>query len=172
MQWQHLALLVNNKPGGSGPCGRPAGPAEHQYRMPECGLHGPGEISRINLMVEVDTRFALDQAINQLSQLIDVIAVVNLDDQPLVSYELTLIKVSSPTAQIREELTNIAGLFHAKIVDVYPESLIFRLTGREDHIKALLQLLRAYTILEIATTGQISLGRGPHTVKETALAKA
>lgn len=130
------------------------------------------EISRINLMVEVDTRFALDQAINQLSQLIDVIAVVNLDDQPLVSYELTLIKVSSPTAQIREELTNIAGLFHAKIVDVYPESLIFRLTGREDHIKALLQLLRAYTILEIATTGQISLGRGPHTVKETALAKA
>ena len=130
------------------------------------------EISRINLMVEVDTRFALDQAINQLSQLIDVIAVVNLDDQPLVSYELTLIKVSSPTAQIREELTNIAGLFHAKIVDVYPESLIFRLTGREDHIKALLQLLRAYTILEIATTGQISLGRGPHTEKETALAKA
>ena len=122
--------------------------------------------------MEVDTRFALDQAINQLSQLIDVIAVVNLDDQPLVSYELTLIKVSSPTAQIREELTNIAGLFHAKIVDVYPESLIFRLTGREDHIKALLQLLRAYTILEIATTGQISLGRGPHTVKETALAKA
>ena len=172
MQWQHLALLVNNKPGG---LAHVAGLLARRNINIEClnvGYTDLAEISRINLMVEVDTRFALDQAINQLSQLIDVIAVVNLDDQPLVSYELTLIKVSSPTAQIREELTNIAGLFHAKIVDVYPESLIFRLTGREDHIKALLQLLRAYTILEIATTGQISLGRGPHTVKETALAKA
>ncbi|MCD2434490.1 acetolactate synthase small subunit [Acidaminococcus sp. NSJ-142] len=172
MQWQHLALLVNNKPGV---LAHVAGLLARRNINIEClnvGYTDLAEISRINLMVEVDTRFALDQAINQLSQLIDVIAVVNLDDQPLVSYELTLIKVSSPTAQIREELTNIAGLFHAKIVDVYPESLIFRLTGREDHIKALLQLLRAYTILEIATTGQISLGRGPHTVKETALAKA
>lgn len=172
MQWQHLALLVNNKPGV---LAHVAGLLARRNINIEClnvGYTDLAEISRINLMVEVDTRFALDQAINQLSQLIDVIAVVNLDDQPLVNYELTLIKVSSPTAQIREELTNIAGLFHAKIVDVYPESLIFRLTGREDHIKALLQLLRAYTILEIATTGQISLGRGPHTVKETALAKA
>ena len=140
--------------------------------MPECGYTDLAEISRINLMVEVDTRFALDQAINQLSQLIDVIAVVNLDDQPLVSYELTLIKVSSHRP-IREDATPILPVCSTpRLVDVYPESLIFRLTGREDHIKALLQLLRAYTILEIATTGQISLGRGPHTVKETALAKA
>ena len=169
---QHLAILADNKPGVlthvAGLISRRAINIEYI----NAGYTEEPDVTRINIVVSVEDRWELDQAINQLSQLIDVIAVVNLDDQPLVSYELTLIKVSSPTAQIREELTNIAGLFHAKIVDVYPESLIFRLTGREDHIKALLQLLRAYTILEIATTGQISLGRGPHTVKETALAKA
>ena len=120
-------------------------------------------------MVGVESRFQLDQAIHQLSHLIDVIKVVNLDDAPLVSYELTLIKVSAPTPQIREELTNIANLFHAKIVDVYPDSLIFRLTGRQDHIQALKQMLQNYEILEIATTGQIALGRGPQTVKDSLL---
>lgn len=117
----------------------------------------------------MESRFQLDQAIHQLSHLIDVIKVVNLDDAPLVSYELTLIKVSAPTPQIREELTNIANLFHAKIVDVYPDSLIFRLTGRQDHIQALKQMLQNYEILEIATTGQIALGRGPQTVKDSLL---
>ena len=94
---------------------------------------------------------------------------VNLDDAPLVSCELTMIKVSAPTPQIREELTNIASLFHAKIVDVHPASLILRLTGRQDHIQALRQMLQNYTVLEIATTGQIALGRGPQTVKDSLL---
>ena len=42
MQWQHLALLVNNKPGVLAHVAGLLAPAEHQYRMPECGLHGPG----------------------------------------------------------------------------------------------------------------------------------
>lgn len=54
-------------------------------------------------------------------------------------------------------------------MDVYPDSLIFRLTGRQDHIQALKQMLQNYEILEIATTGQIALGRGPQTVKDSLL---
>lgn len=170
MKWQHIALLVNNRPGV---LSHVAGLIARRNINIEClnvGYTEIPEISRINLVVGVESRFQLDQAIHQLSHLIDVIKVVNLDDAPLVSYELTLIKVSAPTPQIREELTNIAGLFHAKIVDVYPDSLIFRLTGRQDHIEALKQMLRSYTVLEIATTGQIALGRGPQTVKDRLLA--
>lgn len=165
MEWQHVALLVNNKPGV---LSHVAGLIARRNINIEClnvGYTEIPEISRINLVVGVDTRFQLDQALHQLSQLIDVIQVVNLDDHPLVSYELTLVKVAAPTPQIREELTNLAALFHGKIVDVYPESLILRLTGGKDHIAALLQMLRSYKILEIATTGQIALGRGPETVK-------
>ena len=154
MKWQHIALLVNNRPGV---LSHVAGLIARRNINIEClnvGYTEIPEISRINLVVGVESRFQLDQAIHQLSHLIDVIKVVNLDDAP----------------QIREELTNIAGLFHAKIVDVYPDSLIFRLTGRQDHIEALKQMLRSYTVLEIATTGQITLGRGPQTVKDSLLA--
>ncbi|WP_303063950.1 acetolactate synthase small subunit [Acidaminococcus massiliensis] len=169
MKWQHMALLVNNRPGV---LSHVAGLIARRNINIEClnvGYTEIPEISRINLVVGVESRFQLDQAIHQLSHLIDVIKVVNLDDAPLVSCELTMIKVSAPTPQIREELTNIASLFHAKIVDVHPESLILRLTGRQDHIQALQQMLQNYTILEIATTGQIALGRGPQTVKDSLL---
>ena len=169
MKWQHMALLVNNRPGV---LSHVAGLIARRNINIEClnvGYTEIPEISRINLVVGVESRFQLDQAIHQLSHLIDVIKVVNLEDDHLVSYELTLIKVRAPTPQIREELTNIANLFHAKIVDVYPDSLIFRLTGRQDHIQALKQMLQNYEILEIATTGQIALGRGPQTVKDSLL---
>lgn len=169
MIWQHIALLVNNNPGV---LAHVAGLIARRNINIEClnvGYTEIPEISRINLVVGVDSRFQLDQAVNQLSHLIDVIKVVNLDDNPLINYELIMIKVAADTPQKREELTNIAELFHAKIVDVYPESLILRLTGRPDHINALRQMLQAYDILEMATTGQISLGRGPATVKGTSL---
>ena len=130
------------------------------------GYTEEADVTRINIVVSVENRWELDQAVNQLAKLIDVIKVVNLDDAPFVSYELAMIKVKSPTPQTREELTNIAQLFNAKIVDVQRRSLVLRLTGREDHIEALLEMLKDYDIIEIARTGQISLSRGEEAVKD------
>ena len=124
------------------------------------------DVTRINIVVSVENRWELDQAVNQLAKLIDVIKVVNLDDAPLVSYELAMVKVKCDTPAVRDELTNIANLFHAKVVDVQRDSLIFRLTGREDHIEALLRMLDDYEVIEIARTGQISLSRGVIPVKQ------
>ena len=148
MTRQHLALLCDNKPGVL--------------------THVAGLISRraINIVVSVENRWELDQAVNQLAKLIDVIKVVNLDDAPFVSYELAMIKIRSLTPEIREELTNIANLFKAKIVDVQRNSLTMRITGREDRIEALLEMLKDYEIIEIARTGQISLSRGEPAVKD------
>ncbi len=41
-----------------------------------------------------------------------------------------------------------------------------RITGREDRIEALLEMLKDYEIIEIARTGQISLSRGETAVKD------
>ena len=117
-------------------------------------------MTRINIVVSVENRWELDQAVNQLAKLIDVIKVVNLDDAPFVSYELAMIKIRSLTPEIREELTNIANLFKAKIVDVQRNSLTMRITGREDRIEALLEMLKDYEIIEIARTADFSLSRG------------
>ena len=141
---QHLAILCDNKP----------------IECINAGYTEEPDVTRINIVVTVENKAELDQAINQLAKLIDVIKVVNLDEAPYVSYELAMVKVKCPTPTIRCELSNLAELFHAKIVDVQPESLVFRITGREDHVEATLIMICQYEILEIARTGQISLSRG------------
>jgi len=163
---QHLALLCDNKPGV---LTHVAGLISRRAINIECinaGYTEESDVTRINIVVSVENRWELDQAVNQLSKLIDVIKVVNLDDAPFVSYELAMIKIRSLTPEIREELTNIANLFKAKIVDVQRHSLTMRITGREDRIEALLEMLKDYEIIEIARTGQISLSRGETAVKD------
>ena len=165
MMRQHLAILADNKPGV---LTHVAGLISRRAINIECinaGYTEEKDVTRINIVVSVENRWELDQAVNQLAKLIDVIKVVTLDEEPFVSYELAMIKVKSEDAALRADLTNIADLFHAKIVDVQRNSLIFRLVGSEDHIEALLDLLKDYEIIEIARTGQISLSRGVVPVK-------
>ena len=163
---QHLALLCDNKPGV---LTHVAGLISRRAINIECinaGYTEEADVTRINIVVSVENRRDLDQAVNQLAKLIDVIKIVNLDAAPFVSYELAMIKVKSPTPQAREDLTNIAGLLKAKIVDVQRGSLTMRITSKEDRIEALLDMLKDYEVLEIARTGQVSLSRGEQAVKE------
>ncbi|WP_071142045.1 acetolactate synthase small subunit [Acidaminococcus timonensis] len=163
---QHLAILADNKPGVLTHVAGLISRRAINIEFINAGYTEEPDVTRINIVVSVEDRYELDQAIKQLAKLIDVIKVVNLDDAPFVSYELAMIKVSAPTPQVREELTNLADLFHAKVVDVQKKSLVLRLTGREDHIDALLEVLEDYQIIEIARTGQISLSRGLIPVKK------
>lgn len=166
MRRQHLAILADNKPGV---LTHVAGLISRRAINIECinaGYTEEKDVTRINIVVSVENHWELDQAVNQLAKLIDVIKVVTLDAAPFVSYELAMIKVKCEDAALRAELTNIGSLFHAKIVDAQRNSLIFRLVGGEDHIEALLDMLKEYEIIEIARTGQISLSRGVVPVKE------
>ena len=166
MMRQHLAILADNKPGV---LTHVAGLISRRAINIECvnaGYTEEPDVTRINIVVSVEDRFELDQAVNQLAKLIDVIKVVTLNDAPFMSYELAMFKVKSNTAQCRAELTNLADLFHAKIIDVNRESMTLRLTGSEDHIEAMLNMLASYEIIEIARTGQISLSRGNIPVKK------
>ena len=165
MMRQHIAILCDNKPGV---LTHVSGLISRRAINIECinaGYTEEADVTRINIVVSVENRWELDQAVNQLAKLIDVIKVVNLDDAPFVSYELAMIKVRYDTPQVRDELASLASLFHAKVVDVNLNSLILRVTGREDHVNALIKVLTPYEILEIARTGTISLSRGLVPVK-------
>ena len=166
MRKQHLAILSDNKPGVlthiAGLISRKAINIESLT----VGYTEEPDVSRFNIVISIEDDKELKQTISQLAKLIDVIKIINLDEAPFISYELAMIKVKSPTPQTHEELTNIAQLFNAKIVDVQRRSLVLRLTGREDHIEALLEMLKDYDIIEIARTGQISLSRGEEAVKD------
>jgi acetolactate synthase-1/3 small subunit len=54
----------------------------------------------------------------------------------------------------------LASLFRARVVDVAPESLAIEITGAEDKIDGLLELLRPFGLLEVVRTGQVAMRRG------------
>ena len=122
-------------------------------------------MTRINIVVSVDSEWELEQVKHQLSKLIDVVKIVNLTEVDNITRELVLIKVRA-TAEARADLINIVNIFRAKIVDVSKENVVIELTGEESKINAICEVLSEYEIVEIARTGAIALSRGPVPVKQ------
>jgi acetolactate synthase-1/3 small subunit len=94
-----------------------------------------------------------------LYKLVNVIDVQDLTDQPSVIRDLALIKVKASPEE-RSEIANLAAIFRANIVDVAPESVVVEITGTEDKIEGLIELLRPIGIEELVRTGQVAMMRG------------
>lgn len=115
-------------------------------------------ISRVTLVVNGATTM-IEQVRKQLAKVIDVVKIVDITDEEIVSRELSLIKVKANSAT-RSEIIEIADIFRANIVDVGAESLTIEVTGDEDKTASLYNLLRGFGIKEVARTGRIALTRG------------
>ena len=98
---------------------------------------------------------AYEQIIKQLHKLIPVHKITDLTGGGAIVRELALFKVGAP-AEKRNEIIEIANIFRAKIVDVGVNSLTIEVTGDEDKLKGLEDLLRTYGIKEIVRTGKIA----------------
>ena len=94
-----------------------------------------------------------------LYKLVNVIDVQDVTAQPTVTRDLALIKVKVLPEQ-RTEINNLAGIFRAHIVDVAPDSVIVEITGTEDKVESMVELLRPFGILEMVRTGQVAMARG------------
>ena len=121
------------------------------------------DYSRMTISVHGD-RDTLEQVIKQLSKLINVIRVSELDPTESVERELALIKVSADK-QSRSEIMQIVNIFRARIIDVSHRSMIIEVTGDEEKIDAFTQMLRQFGIKEVVRTGKISMVRGARTIK-------
>ena len=102
----------------------------------------------------------LDQAIKQLDKLINVIEVTHFDDRSaFVARELVMLKLKADSST-RSAIIEIADIFRAKIVDVSTDSIIIECTGNENKIRAFMELITPFGILEMARTGMVALPRG------------
>jgi len=102
---------------------------------------------------------AVEQVRKQLDTLIDVVKVTDISQGPIVVRELALIKVDT-TSTTRSEIIQIVDIFRAKIVDVSADSLMVEVTGDEEKIESLYDLLKKFGIKELSRTGRIALSRG------------
>jgi acetolactate synthase-1/3 small subunit len=94
-----------------------------------------------------------------LYKLINVIDVQDVTHQPAVTRDLALIKVRVDPER-RAEVNGLAQIFRARIVDVAVDSVIVEITGTEDKIEGMTELLRPLGIVEMVRTGQVSMTRG------------
>ncbi|PKB78737.1 MAG: acetolactate synthase small subunit [SAR202 cluster bacterium Io17-Chloro-G9] len=117
----------------------------------------PG-LSRMTFVVEGDEH-TVTQVTKQLDKLIDVINVTDITNEEMVARELALIKVNANTAT-RGEVIQIVHLFRANIVDVGAQSVVIEITGEEDKINALHDLLEPFGIIEMLRTGLVAMVRG------------
>ena len=117
----------------------------------------PG-LSRMTFVVNGDED-TVSQVTKQLEKLIEVIRVSNITGEEIVARELALVKVRS-THSSRGEIIQIVNLFRANIVDVGSQSMVIEITGEEDKINALYNLLQPFGILEMLRTGVVALVRG------------
>ena len=116
------------------------------------------DLSRMTFVIEGDDRI-VEQMTKHLHKLIDVIKVSDISDQNIVSRELALIKVRA-NVQTRSEIVQIVGIFRAHIIDVAADSLIVEVSGDEDKVDSLQELLKGFGVVEVMRTGTIAMDRG------------
>src|SRR4030095_426060 len=116
------------------------------------------EVSRMTITVDADRDQARRIEAN-LYKLVNVLLVENITNQPAIVRDLALIKVGAPH-ESRSHVLELASVFRARVVDVAPESLTIEITGAEDKIDGLLEVLKPYGLLEVVRTGIVAMRRG------------
>ncbi len=117
----------------------------------------PG-ISRMTFVVEGDER-TMNQVASQLGKLINVTAVEDVTSTPTVVREMALVKVAAKDSEARTAIMQMADVFRARIVDVGHDALTLEVTGEQDKVESLIELLTRYGVIELSRTGPVAMVR-------------
>ena len=120
------------------------------------------EVSRTAITVEDDPDQERRIEAN-LYKLVNVLLVDNITRDPAIVRDLAMIKVAA-TQDVRPHVLELVNVFRARVVDVAPESLIIEITGAEDKIDGLVEVLRPYGVVEMVRTGIVAMRRGKRPV--------
>ncbi len=113
--------------------------------------------SMITIVTAGDDRI-IEQIIKQLNKVIEVLKVVDLTEADFVERETALIKINAKPEH-RDEAIRICEIFRAKVVDSTPQTYTIEITGDEDKIHAIINLLRPLGIKELVRTGRVAIAR-------------
>ncbi|MBM5693637.1 acetolactate synthase small subunit [Listeria seeligeri] len=109
-------------------------------------------VSRITIVVHVDSLYEIEQVTKQLNKQIDVLKVSDITDDAHIERELALIKINSPAA-LRSELNAVIEPFRATVIDVGTKNVVIQVTGTSGKIDAFVDIVRPYGIKQMARTG-------------------
>lgn len=119
------------------------------------------KVSRMTIVTTGDDQ-VVEQITKQLNKLINIIKVSDLTAEEHIERELAMIKVNVD-AKDRAEILSIIDIFRAKVIDVSPVTYTIEMTGDNEKVKAIMELLKPFGIREIVRTGKIAMARSPKT---------
>ena len=106
----------------------------------------------------------IEQINKQLNKLIDVAAVMDLNEGEHLERELMLVKVRAEGVA-RDELKHIADTFQGRIIDASDRTLTIELTDTCARLDGFLQAIGRDLILETVRSGASGIGRGERILK-------
>lgn len=118
----------------------------------------PG-VSRMTIVVD-NTKTNVQKVVQNLYKLVNVIQVEDITDKAMVNRDLALVKVKVEGGAVRSEVMQLVDTFRARVVDVALDTLMVEVTGTEDKIDGLVEVLRPYGIVELVRTGRVAMARG------------
>jgi acetolactate synthase-1/3 small subunit len=113
--------------------------------------------SRMTVVVDGDSA-PIEQVTKQLNKLIPVIKISELTAEAAVERELMLVTVKADS-EFRSQVTELASIFEAKILDVGYEAMTMMVAGTPEKLDAMTELLAPYDIVELQRTGRIALAK-------------
>ena len=160
-----LSVLVENTAGVLSQVSRLFSRKGYNIESLAVGTTDDPKVSRITIEVLADGQ-STKQIMNQLRKLFTVYSVQELLPERSTRRELVMFKVRAETADVRNEVIQIANIFRCSIIDVSIKSLTLALIGDEAKAGAMEKLLEAFGILELVRTGMVALERGAYTISD------
>lgn len=152
-----IAALVDNEPGVlARVIGLFSGRGYNIDSLTVAEVDAGRRFSRINI-VTTGTEFVIEQIKALLDKLVPVHQVQDLTVQgPHVERELALVKVAGERDKLIQ-VSRIADVMRARLVDSQPGSFIFEMTGTSDELDAFIDLVRP---IEVSRAGVVAMARG------------
>jgi acetolactate synthase-1/3 small subunit len=116
------------------------------------------DVSRMTIVIEGDTD-QVRRIVANVYKLVNVLLVDDITGRPSLVRDLALIKVNA-TQATRSQVLDIAQIFKARVLDLAMESITMEMTGGEEKVDRLLEILGPFGLLEVVRTGAVAMRRG------------
>lgn len=155
---QIIAVLVEDKPGVLNRVASLFRRRGFNIESLTVGVTESPGISRMTIVAETDSVGA-ERLRLYLYKLVNVIQVEILTNASKMCRNLAMIKVKAKSAD-RTQIMQLVEVFRARVVDVATESLIIEVTGDNEKLDSIVEVLHPFGILEMVRTGMVVMERG------------
>jgi acetolactate synthase I/III small subunit len=78
---------------------------------------------------------------------------------PHIEREMALVDVNSKNSAERQDIMNLVSVFRAKVVDISHDRMILEVSGNQDKVDTMIELLKPFGVNETARTGCVAINR-------------